>query len=101
MASRGETRAQANKRVRQEALREQLANKGLVQKVIEDSEKIGDLDNNLDASDVNRLKVANELRMKLISKYLPDLKSTELTGDPEAPVEMNAGVTFVGVSSED
>ncbi len=76
--SRGISRADANKAIRQEALREQLANKGLLQKVIEDAEKIANLDEELDHLEVTRLKAAADLRLKVINKYLPDLKSAEL-----------------------
>ena len=95
------TRAQQNRKIRQDELRELLAKKGLVQKVIEDSEKIAELSNELSPEELNRLKVANDLRMKLVTKYLPDLKSTELTGDKDAPVEVNGGVSFVGVAATD
>lgn len=100
MARSGESRAQANKRLRQEKLREQLANQKLVEQVAKDSRKIADLGDDLDAHSVNRLKIANELRLKLINKYLPDLKSTEVTGDPENPVAVTAGVQFQGVSAQ-
>lgn len=95
------TRAQENRALRQAALREQLENKGLVQKVLEDADKIAELDRELEPNEVNRLKVASELRMKLINKYLPDLKSTELTGDPDSPIQTATSVTFVGVGTED
>lgn len=83
-----QTRAQANRAIRQEALREQLAGKGLVQKVLATVEEIAELDPS-DESFSNTLakhKAASELRLKLIAKYLPDLKSTELTSDPDRPL---------------
>ena len=33
------------------------------------------------AFELNKLKIATELRFRLINKYLPDLKAMELTGE--------------------
>lgn len=74
------TRAQLNRAIRQEALRDQLASKGLVQKVLDNIDKMEKLAGN-DHFELTKLKTANEQRMKLIDKYLPSLKATELTGD--------------------
>lgn len=93
------TRAQENRKIRQDALREQLANQGHLQHVVENLRKIEELTlksvdesskedmakrrNELQAHnfEINKLKIVNEQRLKLINKYLPDLKSTELTGE--------------------
>jgi hypothetical protein len=110
------TRAQENRKIRQDALREQLAGKGLVQKVIEDIGKIDQLaalkiddfeDADLYIASVSAakdktqiIKVAIESRLKLVNKYLPDLKQTELVGDPDSPLNIHTSVSFVGVSSD-
>ena len=86
MARKGESRAQANKAIRQEALREQLANQGHLQHVSEIAKKLIDLDEDIDSLQVTRLKSAADIKLKLINKYLPDLRSMELTGNPESPV---------------
>lgn len=105
MASNGSglSAADRNRRVRQEALREQLSQKGLVQQVLEISDKLADLEGNGDIPQdhVNRLKIAMDVKLKLVNKYLPDLKQTELIGDPDQPVEHKhaATVTFVGVNA--
>ncbi len=90
MAASGVTRAAQNKKIRQDALREQLANKGLCQKVIEDSEKLADLDGkikesnrSLDTAQIQRLKAANDARLALIKKYLPDLSAVHQTNSDE------------------
>jgi len=83
-----ETRAQQNRAIRQEALREQLSAKGLLQQVIEIAEKLSDLDKELDPLKVQRLKASADLKIKLVAKYLPDLKSTELTGADGGPLEV-------------
>lgn len=78
MSGSGLSVADRNKRIRQEALRDQLANKGLVQQVLEISEKIGDLSKDLEKDKIDRLKIAADLKMKLVAKYLPDLRQTDL-----------------------
>lgn len=78
MKTRGVSRADANKKVRQEALREQLANQGHVQHVVEISEKLRDLAIPLESSDIQRLRASAEIKMKIIDKYLPNLKMQEI-----------------------
>lgn len=75
------TRAQQNRSIRQEALREQLSKQKLVEKVTDSIEKLDKLDEDLDSVKVQRLKAAIDSRLKLINKYLPDLKATEHTGE--------------------
>ncbi len=77
------TRAQENKAIRQEALREQLSSAKHVEHVIEMANKIAALDEELDTLEVTRLKTASEIKLRLISKYLPDLKQQEITIDAE------------------
>lgn len=84
------TRAQLNRAVRQEALREQLAAQGHVQHVIDNLEEMQKLDGTqeTDKFNIDKLKIINEQKMKLISKYLPDLKAVELTGEAGGPVSI-------------
>lgn len=75
-----------NRRARQEALREQLSKQGHLQYVVDNLKKIEDIGKDgqeLDSLQVQRLRIANETRLKLLNKYLPDLKQveTEVTGD--------------------
>jgi len=81
MAGKGKSRAEENRAIRQEALREQLANKGLVQHVLEISKKLSDLTESLEPVEVQRLKAAADIQKGLISKYLPDMKMVELSGE--------------------
>lgn len=53
-------------------------------------EEIKDLQRDLDANDLARYKVAIDTKLKLIGKYLPDLKSVEHTGDEDAPIAIAA-----------
>ena len=115
-----ETRAAANRRIRQEALREQLAEQCRVQHVLENIQKVNDLaaikvtdyesaEEYLAAvasakDKASIIKIAMDGQFKLLNKYIPDLKQTELIGDPDNPVEHNhtATIEFIGVpASED
>lgn len=75
-----------NRRVRQEALREQLSKQGHLQHVVDNLKKIEDIGKDgqeLDSLQIQRLRIANETRLKLLNKYLPDLKQVEaeVSGD--------------------
>ena len=70
------TKVQRNRAIRQDALREQLASKGLVQHVLVLADKINNAE---DALEIAKYKAAAEITLKLINKFLPDLKSTELS----------------------
>lgn len=80
------TRAQLNRKIRQDALRDELSSRGLLQQALDAIDRISDLDSELDSEKVNRLKIANEQRLKLINKYLPDLKAVEISGDEDSPL---------------
>lgn len=73
--------AAKNRAVRREELRTYLAERGKLSYILDNVEKIEQLDQDLTQEEVNRLKVATDIRVKLLSKYLPDLKSVEMTGD--------------------
>lgn len=77
----GATVAARNKKVREEALREQLRQKGLHTQVIEIANKLNEQYANLESSQVAALKASADIKMKLINKYMPDLKAQELTHD--------------------
>lgn len=94
MPATGVSRAQENRRIRQEALREQLAEQGHVQHVVENIAKLEDFNTDID---VHRLKAAIDARMKLIAKYLPDLKQTEIEGNLSGDFTHNlVQVEFIG-----
>lgn len=91
------TRANENRRIRQDALREQLSSKGLMQQVIESAVKLADLDTPLESIDVQRLTAANNARLALVKKYLPDLKQTdiELSGPDGDTLNIDFVVEFI------
>ena len=84
------TRAQTNRKISQDSLREHLANPKHLEKVLDSINKLEELDTQLDSVEVNRIKGAIESRIKLVRKYLPDLKSIELSGDEDYPVQIAA-----------
>jgi len=85
------TRAQENRAIRQESLREQLSKQKHIEQVVKNIKKMEGLTLSIpevingEQQDahfmLNKLKIANEQRMKLISKYLPDLKNVEIAND--------------------
>lgn len=90
MAASGVSRANANRAIRQEALRESLAAGGHLQHVVDMTQKLADLDDSeLDALEVTRLRAAIDAKLRLVAKYLPDLKSMELTGPDGEQLEVS------------
>lgn len=85
------TRAQQNREMRQESLRELLANQGHLQYYVENLEKMAELTGSAetDSFQLNKLKTINEQRLKLINKYLPDLKNVELASDGGGNLTIN------------
>ena len=92
MARSGQSRAQANKAIRAKALREQLASQGHLQHIIDIHSKLLSLEDDLDAVEVQRLRAVMDSKHKLIDKYLPTLKSTELTTDDDNPLSITLTV---------
>ncbi len=82
------TRAQRNRAVRQEALREQLAAGGHIQHVVDIAQKLSDVGTSIEPTDVQRLKAAADIKLKLIDKYLGSVKSVEVTGEDGAPIRV-------------
>ena len=81
------TRNTKQRAVRQEALREQLAAQGHIQHVVDIVNKISDENCHIETEMVTRYKIAIDAKLKLISKYCPDLKQTELVGDNGDPLK--------------
>jgi len=97
------TSAQKNRQARQENLREQLSQQKHIEQVVKNIEEIEGTDFNFKGDDgevdykamqasqyrVQALKVANEQRLKLVNKYLPDLKNTEITSEGGGRLTIN------------
>jgi hypothetical protein len=82
----GATVAARNKKVRQEALRDQLQAKGLHTQVLVIAEKLNDQHLDLEQSAISALKASADIKMKLVNKYMPDLKAVEHSNDPDNPI---------------
>lgn len=66
--------------MRREQLRELLSKQKLVEKVIDTAKKLDEQGAMLEQNELQALKASADIRLKLINKYLPDLKSQEITG---------------------
>lgn len=62
-------------------MREFLSTRKLEHYIAEDIDKLSDLSSQMPPEDVARIKVANDLRMRLLAKVLPDLKAVEHSGE--------------------
>ena len=78
------TRAQENRAIRQEAMREQLSKQKHHEKVIELLQEINELHNAEEDVDKSFIlecrKVEISTHLKLVNKYIPDLKAVEHDG---------------------
>lgn len=77
-----------NRAIRQEALREQLSKQKHVEQVIKNIKKMEGQGAAMEPTELNAMKYATDARLKLINKYLPDLKATEhsIGGDGDSPL---------------
>jgi len=85
VANRGDsrTRAQHNRAVRQEALRDQLQAQQHHLQVLRCADEIGNVSENDKDADVavRKWKAKADIHLKVLNKYLPDLKSVDMTHD--------------------
>lgn len=81
--------------VRREELRRYISEQGKVHYIFDTISKLEDLDSKLEPVEVQRLGKAIDSRLKLLNKYLPDVKAVEVTGENGGPM------TTVQMSSED
>jgi hypothetical protein len=65
--------------IRQEALRESLEAGGHIQHVLDICRDLNDLSIEMDSTAVQRKRAVIDTKMKIIGKYLPDIKSVELS----------------------
>ena len=102
MPKQGQTTKQARRAERQEDHRANLAEQNHIKHVVDNVIKIESLtvdskgdDGEVDYKDLqlnqfklSQLKTASELRLKLINKYLPDLKNTEVTAEGGGAIQI-------------
>ena len=85
------TRAQKLRAIRQDEMRANLSARGMVEYVIELAGKIEDA---VDKLEVDKYKASADIRLKLINKYLPDLRTTELTGEGGGAIQSDTKWTI-------
>lgn len=82
MPKNGQSVKEANRAVRQETLRESLSAGKHLQYAIKNIEKIEKLvPSNTFKQKHQKYKTAAELRLRLVNKYLPDIKNVEISND--------------------
>ena len=101
----GVSRAQTNKRIRQESLREYLQERGSLQHLFDLLEKVDDLDPSEPDFDKKLAKLDKAIghRRHLLDKYMPHLKASEITLEANlkaTSVDMT-GVSDDGEADED
>jgi hypothetical protein len=67
--------------MRQEQLRTYLSEKCRLEHVIDNIIKMEKEGASMESNELNAIKYATDARLKLINKYLPELKATEMTGE--------------------
>lgn len=87
------TRQQRERGIRQDELRAYLAERGRLDYVFDNIEKIEQLDPETDQyfdKRLQQLKIANEQRIRLLNKYLPDIKEeqSEITDLPPVVIQL-------------
>jgi len=80
------TRAQHNRAIRQEELRQKLAAGAHLDLAIDLADKMSKAADEKASENIVALKSAFDARMKLVNKYMPELKATELSTDPVNPL---------------
>ncbi len=97
------TVAARNKKVRQDALREQISKRCTVQQVLKNIEKMEEQGASMESTELQALRAATDTRLKLLNKYIPDLKQSdiELTGADGGPIQTDSVFEFIPVGSND
>ena len=67
--------------MRQEQLRTYLSEKCRLEHVIDNIIKMEKQGASMEPNELTAIKYATDARLKLINKYLPELKATEMTGE--------------------
>ena len=102
MSQSGVSRANQQKALRQDELRKSLASGGHIQHVLEICTELNDLTIDMDSTAVQRKRAVIDTKMKLISKYLPDTKSIELSNkDGESFKTESTVFNFMPVGRDD
>lgn len=100
---KGTSRAEENRAIRQEALRESLSAGGHIQHVLDICQDLDDLTIDMDGVAVQRKRAVIDTKLKLIGKYLPDTKSVELSNKDGETFKSDSKwtVEFINANTED
>jgi phage gp36-like protein len=90
-----------NRRIRQDALREQLSQQKHHEHVVEILNEVRDPSQEIDANMLARYKLVIDTKLKLMNKYIGDVKSVELTGEDGDPIKMQASFVITPVKPKD
>lgn len=90
----GNSRANTRREINREELKLYLSERGKLDYIIENIEKLEDLTLELDGLSVQRMGKAIDSRLKLLNKYLPDEKSVELKNEEGGEFKTAGSVTF-------
>lgn len=80
------TRAQQNRKIRQDALRAELKAREYLRQINDCAVRIYDGAKEMEAGELNALKAVADINFKRLAKCLPDLKAVEITGEDGGPV---------------
>ena len=94
------TRAQKIRGEKQDAIRAKLATGGHIQHVETILTELMDKDVQIDSLGLQRRKLAIDTKLALIKKFLPDLKSVEITGADGGDIKTSNKFTVEVVSAE-
>ena len=75
------TRAQLNRALRQDEMRKKIEASGYETHVHDCIRNLLDPEQEFSAVEVQRMNAAATLSLKMMAKFIPDLKSTEVTGE--------------------
>ncbi len=91
MSTKGLHTKTRNRLARQETLREYMQQRGSVQYLFDIVEKIEKLDPESDTftQDLAKYSKVVDVRHKMLGKYLPELKATEITGEGGGDLVIN------------
>ena len=93
------TRAQQNRKIRQDELRAKLSAGSHLDDVIDIAKQLSEP--TTESKDVQRLKAAADIKLKLIDKYLPSMKLVESTGEGGEPIDHKYTVHVVDAKDTD
>lgn len=92
----GTTRKDKTKQIRQEQLREKLAAQGHIQHVIQIATELRENGKSMETNEITAKSKAADLHMKLINKYLPDLKQVAQEIEHSGGIGISFNMDFTG-----